>query len=74
MTESTSPARVVATASALQWLHQLTLQHGALLLHQSGGCCDGSAPMCYPLDEFKLGGSDILLGELDGTPVYISES
>lgn len=74
MTETIPPARVVATPTALQWLHQLTVQHGGLLLHQSGGCCDGSAPMCYPRDEFKLGGSDILLGELEGTPVYISQS
>jgi uncharacterized protein (DUF779 family) len=46
--------------------------HGRLMFHQSGGCCDGSAPMCYPADEFRVGGQDILLGTIaDEVPVWI---
>jgi uncharacterized protein len=45
--------------------------HGDLLFHQSGGCCDGSAPMCYPAGEFKIGGSDVRLGEIEGCPFYM---
>ena len=44
------------------------------MFHQSGGCCDGSAPMCYPAGEFRVGNSDHLLGEIEGCPFYISES
>src|SRR5690606_18448817 len=47
---------------------------GPLLFHQSGGCCDGSAPMCYPADEFRVGGQDVLLGEIGGMPFYMSRS
>lgn len=66
------PARVIATVLAQEWLAKLTHQYGALILHQSGGCCDGSAPMCYPKSEFKIGASDICLGVINETPVYIS--
>jgi uncharacterized protein len=41
------------------------------MFHQSGGCCDGSAPMCFPAGEFKVGGQDVLLGEIAGCPFYI---
>ena len=44
-----------------------------LLFHQSGGCCDGSAPMCFPAKEYMVGNSDVKLGEIDGTPFYINE-
>ena len=44
-----------------------------LLFHQSGGCCDGSAPMCFPAKEYQVGNSDIKLGEIDGTPFYMNE-
>jgi len=64
-------ARVAITDAAATVLRQLQAQHGPLLFHQSGGCCDGSAPMCYPSGEFKLGERDVLLGELEGTPFYI---
>ena len=64
-------ARVVATDAALQMLAELRARHGALMFFQSGGCCDGSAPMCYPLGEFAVSDSDVLLGELDGTPFYM---
>lgn len=66
--------RVVATPKALEWLQKLTAIHGPLMLHQSGGCCDGSSPMCYPIQEFKIGMSDVYLGDLNGTPVYIGEA
>jgi uncharacterized protein (DUF779 family) len=52
-------------------IHKLRAVHGDLLFHQSGGCCDGSSPMCYPLGEFRVGAQDILLGRIDGCPVYI---
>jgi uncharacterized protein (DUF779 family) len=45
--------------------------HGDLLFHQSGGCCDGSSPMCYPRGDFRVGAQDVLLGSIEGCPVYI---
>ena len=67
-------ARVSATPRALALIDTLRAQHGPLLFHQSGGCCDGSSPMCYPADGFRIGGSDILLGMVDDVPVYIGEA
>lgn len=64
--------RVSATPEALEWIARLRAQHGPLLFHQSGGCCDGSAPMCYQRNEFKVGEADLKLGELDGEPFYMS--
>ncbi len=64
-------ARVAITAEAEAVLRQLIAQHGPLLFHQSGGCCDGSAPMCYPRGEFRVGERDVFLGEIAGTPFYI---
>ena len=53
-------------------MEKLAGLHGPLMFHQSGGCCDGSAPMCYPADEFRVGGQDILLGHVGaGYPVWI---
>jgi len=66
-----APERVLATAAALDLIGQLRERHGPLMFFQSGGCCDGSAPMCYPLGEFSLGDSDVLLGLLDGVPFYM---
>jgi uncharacterized protein len=63
--------RVVATEQAVDLIARLKETHGALLFHQSGGCCDGSSPMCFPLAEFRTGPSDVLLGEIAGCPVYI---
>jgi len=62
---------VTATPAALEWIARLRLQHGPLMFHQSGGCCDGSAPMCYVDGEFKLGARDVKLGEVGGCPFYI---
>jgi uncharacterized protein (DUF779 family) len=68
--------RVVVTADAAALLDQLREQHGPLMFHQSGGCCDGSSPMCYPDGDFIVGDRDVLLGVLDvgpdGVPVWIS--
>lgn len=65
--------RVVATDAARDLIATLKAKHGPLMFHQSGGCCDGSTPMCYPLGEFLVGSSDLLLGELQGCPFYIGE-
>ena len=59
------PARVATTEPANKLLTTLTNIHGPLMFHQSGGCCDGSAPMCYTRGEFRVGGQDVLLGELE---------
>ena len=66
--------QVVATPAALQLIARLRAKHGPLLFHQSGGCCDGSSPMCYPQGEFIVGDRDVLLGEIGGAPFYISPS
>jgi uncharacterized protein len=63
--------RVVATESAVAEIRRLRVEHGPLMFFQSGGCCDGSSPMCFPDGELVLGPSDLLLGELDGCPFYI---
>jgi uncharacterized protein (DUF779 family) len=67
-----APPRILATDAAIAMIDRLKAVHGALMFHQSGGCCDGSAPMCYPAGEFKVGGQDILLGTIAGdVPVWI---
>jgi hypothetical protein len=66
--------QVVATDAALELIAILQGRHGALMFHQSGGCCDGSAPMCYPAGDFLVGDSDRLLGRIGGMPFYISAS
>ena len=73
MSETTiaSPSRVGATPAALDFIATLTAKHGPILFHQSGGCCDGSSPMCYPQGEFIVGDRDVKLGEIGGAPVYI---
>lgn len=67
-----SVARVSVTPEAEALLRKLQGIHGPLMFHQSGGCCDGSAPMCFPLGEFKLGQQDVFLGTIVDTPFYIS--
>ena len=66
--------QVTATAKAIELIESLRAQHGPLLFHQSGGCCDGSSPMCYPQNDFIIGDRDVLLGEIGGAPFYISPS
>ena len=66
--------KVSFTLSAKKLLSEIKEVHGNdLLFHQSGGCCDGSAPMCFPAKEYQVGNSDVKLGEIDGTPFYINE-
>jgi uncharacterized protein (DUF779 family) len=64
--------RVLATDAALALIEKLRERHGPLMFHQSGGCCDGSAPMCYPDGDFRVGGSDVQLGEIGGCPFFMS--
>jgi uncharacterized protein len=68
--------RLVITSAAAELLGALRDKHGPLMFHQSGGCCDGSSPMCYPDGDFIVGDRDVLLGVLDtgedGVPVWIS--
>ncbi len=64
-------ARVEITENAGAMLEQLKRQHGPLLFHQSGGCCDGSAPMCFPVGDFRVGPQDVHLGEIGGCDFYI---
>ena len=66
--------RVSATDKALVLIERLRSEHGPVLFHQSGGCCDGSSPMCYPQSDFIVGDNDVRLGEIGGAPVYISAS
>jgi uncharacterized protein len=65
------PPRVVATDAALALIERLRGRHGELLFHQSGGCCDGSSPMCYPRGDFLTGDSDVRMGEIGGCPFFI---
>ena len=63
--------QVEATDAALQLVREIQDDHGPVMFHQSGGCCDGSAPMCYAQEEFLLGDRDVKLGEIGGAPFYI---
>lgn len=66
--------RVTATPASEELIKKLMVLHGPLLFHQSGGCCDGSAPMCYPRNEFKVGAQDVFMGEIGGQPFYMGIS
>lgn len=75
MTTTTNlPLQVTATPAAVALIEKLKAKYGELMFHQSGGCCDGSSPMCYPRGEFLIGDSDVLLGEIESTPFYMSRS
>ncbi|AXF56891.1 DUF779 domain-containing protein [Salicibibacter kimchii] len=65
--------KVRATDETIALIQKLEKKHGPLIFHQSGGCCDGSSPMCFPKDEFRVGKSDRYLGEIGGTPFYIAK-
>ena len=71
-----APPRALVTRAAADLLTTLQGRHGPVMFHQSGGCCDGSSPMCYPDGDFIVGDRDILLAVLDvgdaGVPVWIS--
>ncbi|HHW78775.1 MAG TPA: DUF779 domain-containing protein [Xanthomonadaceae bacterium] len=68
----TTVPRVLATDAALDLIAKLKARHGPLMFHQSGGCCDGSSPMCYPDGELLVGDGDVRLGEIGGCPFYMS--
>ena len=79
MSETDMSERVAVTDAAATMVRQLTVQYGPLMFHQSGGCCDGSAPMCYPVGMFITGPSDVQLGTIDvglddPVEIYMSES
>lgn len=63
--------RVAVTAEAAKVIETLRADNGELMFHQSGGCCDGSSPMCYPRGEFRVGSRDVFLGEIAGCPFYM---
>ena len=65
--------RVDLTERAKKVIDQLRAEHGELMFHLSGGCCDGSSPMCFSVKEFKVGSSDVLLGEIHGCNFYMSK-
>ena len=60
-----TPLRVTATPAALALIEELRAEHGPVMFHQSGGCCDGSSPMCYPKGDFLTGDADAFLGTID---------
>lgn len=68
------PKQVLATDLAIHLVRVLREKHGSLMFHQSGGCCDGSSPMCFARGELLVGDSDVQLGEVDGEPFYMSRS
>jgi len=66
--------KVIATDAALALIETVRSKHGPVMFHQSGGCCDGSSPMCYAQGEFLIGDSDVWLGEIGGAPFYMSRA
>ncbi len=68
-----SVKRIVATFEALEVVERLKKEHGPLVFHQSGGCCDGSQPMCFPLGDFRMGTQDVQLGEIEGTGFWMHQ-
>src|SRR5262245_54659519 len=74
MTAAAIPERVAVTEKAAEMIRRLQGEHGPVMFHQSGGCCDGSSPMCYPVGDFLTGDSDVHLGQLvvgTGEPVDV---
>ncbi len=65
--------KISATDKALKLIAELKDRYGDIMFHQSGGCCDGSQPMCFTIDDFKIGGSDIKLGEIEGVEFWMSK-
>ncbi len=74
MSEVEAVAKVLATPAADALIERLRQKHGPVLFHQSGGCCDGSSPMCYPQDDFIVGDRDVQLGVIADAPFYMSPS
>ncbi|RXF68756.1 DUF779 domain-containing protein [Hansschlegelia zhihuaiae] len=71
---SNVPLRVEATQKALDLIKTLQGEHGEILFHQSGGCCDGSSPMCYATGDYMISDADVKLGEVGGAGFYMSPS
>ena len=71
---SALPQQVLTTPAAVALMDTLRVKYGPLMFHQSGGCCDGSSPMCYPLGEFMTGDSDVLIATIEDSPFYMSKS
>jgi uncharacterized protein (DUF779 family) len=69
-----APARVLATPAALELISRLKVEHGEILFHQSGGCCDGSSPMCYPVGDYLTASDDMHLGAIGGVEFFMSPS
>ena len=69
-----TPLRVTATPAALALIDELRSEYGPVMFHQSGGCCDGSSPMCYPVGDFIISDGDVHLGTVGGADFYISRS
>lgn len=74
MSEHRPDDMVMATEAALDLIAEIRRDHPDILFHQSGGCCDGSSPMCYPLGELLIGDQDMLLGHIGGAPFYIGRA
>jgi uncharacterized protein (DUF779 family) len=70
--EAALPLRVIATPEAAALIMRLRAEHGPLIFHQSGGCCEGSAPMCFRERDFRIGSHDVLLGVIEGCPFYVA--
>jgi hypothetical protein len=68
------PARVLATPAALELIAKLAGEHGSIMFHQSGGCCDGSSPMCFATGDYLLSPDDVELGEIGGAKFHMSPS
>ena len=66
--------RVLVTPAAEEVINQLREKNGPLMFHQSGGCCDGSQPMCFVEGEFRIGSSDVRIGEIAGCPFFMNEN
>ena len=74
MSTTEAIAKVLSTPAADALIERLREKHGPVMFHQSGGCCDGSSPMCYPQGDYAVGDQDVKLGEIDGAPFYMSPS
>ena len=74
MDDTKNLAKVIATPAALGLINELKIKYGEeLLFHQSGGCCDGSSPMCFQKSDYIVGDRDVKLGEIGGVPFFMNE-
>lgn len=71
---SAAPQRVLATDATLSLIAALKEKHGEIMFHQSGGCCDGSSPMCYPVGDYLVAPDDVKMGEIGGAEFFMSRS